>query len=98
MVKVILFAPEKLKVIKPREEEREETEPVAEEEVSEEVEEREELMSEILGLLEDNSDGLRMVEIAETLGIENWRSLIPVMRDLHDNGRVTKEDSTYYAV
>ena len=33
---------------------------------------------------------------ADTIGIENWRTLIPVMRELLDDGEITKEDSTYY--
>ena len=79
------------------EEEPEEMEPgeqIAEEEESEE----DDLGGEIVGILEDNPDGLRMVEIADVLGIESWRSLIPVMRELLDDDEVTKEDSTYYAV
>ena len=54
------------------------------------------LHEEIISLLEDTPDGLRMVEIAEDLRIENWRSLIPVMRELMDDGEVRKEDSTYF--
>lgn len=69
------------------------------EDVTEEEEyEEDDLGSEIVVLLGDNPNGLRMVEIADFLGIENWRSLIPVMRQLLDEGEVTKEDSTYYAV
>jgi len=68
-----------------------------EEEEFEEVE-AEDLAEEIVGLLEDNPDGLRMVEIADVLGVENWRSLIPVMRELLNEGEVRKEDSTYYIV
>jgi len=67
-----------------------------EEAIEEALDEREGLISEILGLLEDTPDGLRMVEIAETLGVENWRSLIPIIRELLDDGDITKEDSTYY--
>jgi uncharacterized phage infection (PIP) family protein YhgE len=67
-----------------------------EEKVEEELDQREGLISEILGLLEENPNGLRMVELAETLGVENWRSLIPIMRELLDDGDVKKEDSTYF--
>ena len=56
------------------------------------------LNDQILDLLDENPDGLRMVEIAEHLDIPSWRSLIPVMRELLDEGDVTKEDSTYYLV
>jgi len=67
-------------------------------ELGEEIDEEDDLGDEIVSLLEDNPDGLRMVEIADVLGIESWRSLIPVMRELLDADEVTKEDSTYYAV
>ena len=73
------------------------SEAIEEENAAEEIIEREPLRSKILGILEDNTDGLRMVEIADTLGIENWRSLIPLMRGLKDNGEVRKEDSSYYS-
>ena len=56
------------------------------------------LYGEIVSLLQDTPDGLRMVEIAEHLRIENWRSLIPVMRELMDDGDVKKEDSIYFVV
>ena len=67
-------------------------------ELGEEMDEEDDLGGEIVSILEDNPDGLRMVEIADVLGIESWRSLIPVMRELLDADEVTKEDSTYYAV
>jgi len=67
------------------------------EEDPEESGEREENIREILDLLEDNPDGLRMVEISDILGFENWRSLIPMMRELLDAGEINKVDSTYYA-
>ena len=74
-----------------------EEEPEAvEEEEEEEIPDSEDLNAEILSLLEDTPEGLRMVEIAETVDVENWRSLIPVMRELLDLGEVRKEDSTYY--
>ena len=52
----------------------------------------------VLELLEDNPEGLRMVEIADILGFDNWRSLIPIMREVLDDGKVKKEDSTYFAI
>ena len=82
---------EAIKEEEPEEKDLEEV--VAEEE---KVEEEADLSDEIVGLLEDNPDGLRMVEIADILGIESWRSLIPVMRELLDDGEVRKEDSTYF--
>ncbi len=81
------------------EEEKEagEVETEAEEADLEEEEEMEEgLETEVLDALEENPQGLRMVEIAEVLGIDNWRTLIPVIRELVEDGEIRKEDSTYY--
>lgn len=50
----------------------------------------------ILELLRERPQGLKMVEIAEELGLANWRSLIPVIRELLENGDVRKEDSSYF--
>jgi len=83
-------------------EEAEEEQP--EEEMAEEagIEEEEEealeggLKDQILSVLEDNPFGLRMIEIAELMDIANWRSLIPVIGELLDEGEIRKEDSTYY--
>jgi hypothetical protein len=80
--------------MKPEPEKKAEDEPGGA--IVEELNEKEGLISEILGLLEDTPDGLRMVELAETLGVENWRSLIPIMKELLDDGDVKKEDSTYF--
>jgi len=74
----------------------EEEAPETEQEEEEETSDREDLNAEILSLLEDTPEGLRMVEIAETVAVENWRSLIPVMRKLLDDGEVKKEESTYF--
>ena len=76
--------------------EAETVEEAMEEAVEEEEVEYGELKDQILDLLDENPDGLRMVEIADSLDIPSWRSLIPVMRELLDEGEVTKEDSTYY--
>lgn len=59
---------------------------------------REPLVNEVLRVLGDHPEGLRMVEIAEMLGVENWRSLITVMKKLVDGGNIRKDDSTYYIV
>jgi len=82
------------KEIQPEPEMKAEDEP--ERAIEEESDEREGLISEVLGILEETPDGLRMVELAETLGVENWRSLIPIMKELLDDGEVKKEDSTYF--
>ena len=71
-------------------------EEAAEEAEEETIEDREELKENIIEVLEDNPDGKKMAEIAEILGIENWRSLIPVMRELLDADEIRKENSTYY--
>ena len=55
------------------------------------------LKDRVLDVLKDNPDGLRMADVADKLGMENWRSLIPTMRVLLDENRIRKEDSTYYA-
>jgi len=73
-------------------------EEAVEEDEAEEETGSESLNDQILDLLDDNPDGLRMVEIADALNIPSWRSLIPVMKELLDEGDVTKEDSTYYLV
>ncbi len=67
-------------------------------ESSEDEIDAEDLHGEIVSLLEDTPDGLRMVEIAEHLRIENWRSLIPIIKELMDEDEIRKEDSTYFAV
>lgn len=51
----------------------------------------------ILDLLEDSSEGLKMTKIADMLGIENWRSLIPVMRELLDDEEIRKEGTLYFS-
>jgi hypothetical protein len=82
-----------------------EPEAVMEEEAEEDIaedfldeEETETLHNQIVALLQDFPGGLRMVEIAEEVEVENWRSLIPIMRDLQNDGEVKKEDSTYFVV
>ena len=81
----------------PEQEEPEQEEPEQEEpEEEEKFVDKEDLTGRVIEILEDRPDGLKMVEIADILGIENWRSLISVMRQLLDEEEVTKEDSTYF--
>ncbi|MFH1627674.1 MAG: hypothetical protein ABIE47_02995 [Pseudomonadota bacterium] len=90
---------EAIEVEEPEEAEPEEAEPEEaepEEDLAEEEEPEEGLADRVIGILEDHPDGLKMVEIADILGIESWRSLIPVMRQLLDDGEVRKENSTYF--
>jgi len=71
-------------------------EPVEEAEPEMEKAEQEDLGGRILDLIEDNPEGLKMTQIADMLGIENWRSLIPAMRELMDDGEIKKEDTQYF--
>ena len=66
----------------------------ADEEEEEEVEE--DMGGRILDLLEDRDEGLKMPQIADILGIENWRSLIPVIRGLLDDEEIRKEGTLYF--
>ncbi|MFV9644325.1 MAG: hypothetical protein ACNYWU_00745 [Desulfobacterales bacterium] len=65
-------------------------------EPSEEVEEEELLGDRIMEIVSDKPDGIKMTTIAEILGIENWRSLIPSMRELVDDGKLEKDGSLYF--
>jgi hypothetical protein len=87
---VVELGPEEEEVVELGPEEEEVVELGPEEELEED------LASEVIGVLEDHPDGLKMVEIADILGIQNWRSLIPVMRRLLDDGEIRKENSTYF--
>jgi len=73
---------------------------VEEEEITEELAAEEEAEEDqggrILDLLEDNDEGLKMTQIADMLGIENWRTLIPVMRELMDGDEIRKEGTLYF--
>jgi molybdopterin converting factor small subunit len=57
---------------------------------------REDLRERIVSILRDHKDGMKMMHIAESLGIENWRSLIPIMRELLDEGALAKDGSLYF--
>ena len=65
------------------------------EKLTEEIEERKELRSRIISIVNDNPDGIKMTTISEILGIENWRSLIPIMRELVDDEEIEKEGPLY---
>ncbi|MBU1344140.1 MAG: hypothetical protein KKE44_20830 [Proteobacteria bacterium] len=51
----------------------------------------------VMSTLSGYSEGLKMTQLAELLDIEQWRTLIPVMRDLMDSNLIKKEDSFYFA-
>jgi len=55
-------------------------------------EDRKGSLDDIIEILKSNPGGLKMTQIAEILGEESWRSLIPVMRKLLDEGEMRKED------
>ena len=66
------------------------------EEGAPEEEIEEDLGGRILDLLEDHTEGLKMTQVADMLGIENWRTLIPIMRGLLEDGEIRKEDTLYF--
>jgi flagellin-specific chaperone FliS len=55
----------------------------------------ENIREKIIWVLQGHADGMRMTQIAEQLNVENWRSLIPVMRELLDEQVLEKEGSLY---
>jgi hypothetical protein len=57
---------------------------------------QEDIRERIVLLLREHKDGMKMMHIAESLGIENWRSLIPIMRELLDEGALAKEGALYF--
>ena len=71
-------------------------EPVEEAEPEMEEAEGEDLGGRILDLIEDNPEGLKMTQIADMLDIENWRTLIPVMRELLNDEELKKEGTLYF--
>lgn len=38
-----------------------------------------------------------MIQVADSLHIDQWRTLIPVMRDMQDNGEIRKEGPFYFS-
>ena len=55
----------------------------------------ENIREKIIWVLQGQANGMRMTQVAEQLNIENWRSLIPVMRELLDEQVLDKEGSLY---
>ena len=55
------------------------------------------LEAEIAGTLKGYPDGLKMTQVAEILGIAQWRMLIPIMRDLQDTGMIRKKGALYFS-
>ena len=66
-------------------------------EPAQKVEEVEEgLKDRVLETVTENPSGLRMTQVADSLGLENWRVLIPVFRVLVDEGKMRKEGPLYF--
>ena len=57
---------------------------------------REKLPERIVTVLKGHADGMKMIQLAELMGIKNWRSLIPVMRELLDERILGKVGSLYF--
>ncbi len=57
---------------------------------------RESQRESIVAILKGHADGMKMVQLAELMDIENWRSLIPVMRELLDERILEKDGSVYF--
>lgn len=64
-------------------------------EQAEEGEEGPDYYHEMVEILGSNPEGLRLAEIGEILEVD-WRQLIPAANELISEGRVRKEDRTYY--
>lgn len=57
---------------------------------------REKLHERIVTVLKGHTDGIKIIQLAELMGIKNWRSLIPVMRELLDRRILGKVGSRYF--
>lgn len=55
----------------------------------------ENIREKIIWVLQGQANGMRMTQVAEQLNVENWRSLIPIMRELLDEQILDKEGSLY---
>ena len=55
----------------------------------------EQLKRQVANTLKDYSDGLKMTQVAELLDIDQWRTLIPVMRELQQLGIIRKDGYLY---
>ena len=64
-------------------------------EEKEEVEQIEGREEEILEVITQHPEGIKLVDIGEEIGVP-WRSLINETKTLVDSGRVNKVDTLYY--
>ncbi len=56
----------------------------------------ENIREKIIWVLQGHANGMRMTQVAEQLNVENWRSLIPIMRELLDERVLEKDGSLYF--
>jgi len=54
-------------------------------------------MEEVLSVVSSHPEGLRLVEIGNELGV-NWRTLIGATKDLVDEGKLEKVETSYYPI
>jgi len=55
------------------------------------------LKAKVLALIAGSEEGMKLAAVAEQLGFESWRDLLPVARELVEEGKVEKEGSVYFA-
>ena len=55
---------------------------------------KERTMSLIQGRKEE---GIKLASISESLGLESWLGIVPLVKELIDEGKVRKEDTLYFA-
>ena len=57
------------------------------------------LKSRALSLIrKSKQEGIKLAAISETLGLESWRSLVPVTQELIAEGKVEKEGPLYFGL
>ncbi|MBU1696106.1 MAG: hypothetical protein KKD21_03560 [Proteobacteria bacterium] len=93
-----IVEPEPLKEVDTSEEPEEQTQPDEEVETEHSYYDNAPLKETVMSTLFDYADGLKMTQLAELLDIEQWRMLIPVMRDLMDSKQIRKEGSLYFTL
>jgi hypothetical protein len=93
-----IVEPEPLKEVDTSEEPEEQTQPDEEVETEDSYYDIGPIKETVMSTLFDYADGLKMTQLAELLDIEQWRTLIPVMRDLMDSKQIRKEGSLYFTL
>ncbi len=81
---------------------RVEAKPPVAEELAEHIEEEltpKELKKQVLKLIKKSKDkGIKLGEIADELGLESWRDVLPAAQELIEGDKVEKKDSYYFAL